>query len=108
MAFDGVEDVPFLAGGVEGGGEGVLLAGHPAFARVVYFGDVAGRGGDVGAIVELDEGLAVDEAFDVEGGEGDEVGFVVRGEGVDGVADLFDVNRAGDRGFLGVVALELV
>ena len=49
LAVDGVEDIFFLALGVEDGGEGILFAGHPAFARVVYFGDEAGGGGDVGA-----------------------------------------------------------
>jgi len=42
----------------------------------------------------------------VQGGEGDEVGFVVLLECEEGVAELFDVNAAGERGFLGVVALE--
>ena len=49
LSLDGVEDIFFLALGVEDGGEGVFFARHPAFARVVYFGDVAGGGGDVGA-----------------------------------------------------------
>lgn len=43
----------------------------------------------------------------MEGGEGDEVGFVVGGYGEEGVADLFDLDGAGEGGFLGVVALEL-
>ena len=43
----------------------------------------------------------------MESGEGDEVGFVVGWDGEEGVADLFDVDCAGERGFLGVVALEL-
>ena len=41
----------------------------------------------------------------MEGGEGDEVGFVVGGYGEEGVPDLFDVDCAGEGGFLGVVAL---
>ena len=49
LALDGVEDVFFFALGVEDGGEGVFLAGDPAFARVIYFCDEAGGGGDVGA-----------------------------------------------------------
>lgn len=43
----------------------------------------------------------------MQGGEGDEVGFVVGGDGEEGVADLFDVDCPGKGGFLGVVALEL-
>lgn len=65
LALDCVEDVLFFAGGVEGGCEAVLLAGDPAFARVIDLGYVAGGGRDVGAVVELDKRFAVDEAFDV-------------------------------------------
>lgn len=44
----------------------------------------------------------------MEGGEGDEVGFVIAsGDSEEGVADLFDVDCAGEGGFLSVVALEL-
>ena len=75
------------------------------FTAVVYFGDVARGRGDVGAVIELNEGLAVDETFDVEGWEGDEVGFVVGGYGEEGVADLFDVDCSGKGGFLGVITL---
>lgn len=41
----------------------------------------------------------------MEGGESDEVGFVVGGDGEERVTDLFDVDCAGEGGFLGVVAL---
>ena len=68
LAFDCVEDVFFFALGVQDGGETVLFAGYPAFAGVVYFCYVPRGGRDVGAGVEFDEGFAVDEAFDVEGG----------------------------------------
>ena len=91
--------------GVQDSCKAVLLARHPAFTAVVYFGDVARGRGDVGAVIELDEGFAVDETFDVEGWEGDEVGFVVGGYGEEGVADLFDVDCSGEGGFLGVIAL---
>lgn len=94
LTLDGVEDVFFFALRVQHGGEAVLFAGDPAFAAVVYFCYVARRGGDVGAAVEFDEGFAVDETFDVEGGEGDEVGFVVGGYGEEGMSDLFDVDCA--------------
>lgn len=113
LAFDGVEDVFLFVGGVQRCGEGVLLARDPAFAGVVDFGSVAGGGGDVSAAVELDEGFAVDETFDVDVGEGDEVGFgmgggvVWRGEGEEGVADLFDMDCAAEGGLLAVVAFEL-
>jgi hypothetical protein len=48
----------------------------------------------------------------VQGWKGDEVGFrlvggIGRCECQEGVADLFDVDGAGEGGFLGVVALEL-
>lgn len=75
LPFYGVEDVLLFACGVQRSGERVLLAGNPAFAGVVNLCDVAGRGGDVGAVVEFDEGFAVDETFNVDVGEGDEVGF---------------------------------
>ena len=43
----------------------------------------------------------------MEGWQGDEVGFVVGFERVEGVTDLFDVDRAGKGCFLGIVALKL-
>ena len=43
----------------------------------------------------------------MQGWEGDEVGFVVRFEVVDGVTDLFDVDCAGEGCFLSIIALEL-
>ena len=43
----------------------------------------------------------------MEGGDSDQVGFVEFGEGEEGVADLFDMYRAGEGGLLGVVAFEL-
>ena len=67
MAFHCVEDVFLFALGVQDGGETVLFAGYPAFAAVVYLCYVAGRGADVGTVVEFDKRFAVDEAFDVEG-----------------------------------------
>ena len=107
MAVDGVEDLALLAYGGEGGGEGVLLARDPAFARVVDLGDVAGGGGYGGRFVELDEGRAIDQTLDVEGWERDEVVFVIGIEVEDGMADLLDVDGPGEGGFLGVVALKL-
>ena len=107
LAFDGVKDVSFFPGRIEGCGEGIFLARDPAFAGVVYFRDKSGGGGDVGAIVELDERFAVNKAFDVEGGEGDEVGFVIGSYGKEGVADLFDVDCAREGGFLSIITLEL-
>lgn len=66
----------------------------------------------MGVSLEFDVGGAGYEGFDVEGREGDEVGFgdgggIWGGKGEEGVADLFNVDGAGEGGFLGVVALEL-
>jgi hypothetical protein len=88
LAGGGVEGFLLFTFRVEGGGEGVLFARDPALAAVVDFGGVAGRGLDVGGAVELDVGGAGYEAFDVEGGEGDEVVFVVLVDVQDCVADL--------------------
>lgn len=60
---------------------------------------------DVGRFVQLDEGTAVDETFDVEGRERDEVVLVVFGEVEKSVSDLLDLDCARERGFLGVVSL---
>ena len=43
----------------------------------------------------------------MEGWKGDDVGFVVGFEGVDGVTDLFDLYCTGKGCFLGVVTLKL-
>lgn len=43
----------------------------------------------------------------MEGGNGDEVGFIEFGNSEEGVTDLFDVDCTGERGFLRIVALEL-
>ena len=94
MAFYGVEDVFLFALGVQDGGETVLFTGNPAFAAVVYLCYVAGGGADVGTAVEFDERFAVDETFDVEGGERDEVGFIIGGYSEEGMPDLFDVDCA--------------
>lgn len=75
LAFDGVEDLALAAARVEDGGEGIFLAGEPAFAGIVYAGDIASRGGDVGGGGQLDKGFTVDETFDVDVGESNEVGF---------------------------------
>lgn len=61
---------------------------------------------------ELDVWRAAYQGFDMEGREGDEVGFRfvggVRGcEREEGMADLFDVDGTGEGGFLGIVALKL-
>lgn len=60
---------------------------------------------DVACFGEFDEGRAGHEAFDTEGGEGDEVIFVILVYVEEGVAALFDVDGVGERGFGGVVAL---
>jgi hypothetical protein len=83
-----VNDVLLLAFGVEDGGKRVLLAGHPTFAAVLDARSVAGAGLDVGAAVQLDVWGACNEAFDVQGREGDEVVLVVRIDVEDGMADL--------------------
>ena len=43
----------------------------------------------------------------MKGGNSNEVGFVELGEGEEGVANLFDMYRAGEGGLLSVVAFEL-
>lgn len=58
-------------------------------------------------MVQFDEWFAVNETFNVESWEGDEVGFVVRLESVDGVTNLFDLDCAGEGCFLRIVALKL-
>lgn len=119
LAFDGVEDLALAAARVEDGGEGVFLAGEPAFAGIVYTGDITSGGGDVGRGGQLDKGFTVDEAFDVDVGEGNEVGFGFgergggggfggRGESEKRVANLANVDRAAKGGFLAVIALELL
>ncbi|KAL9609048.1 MAG: hypothetical protein Q9167_006146, partial [Letrouitia subvulpina] len=119
LAFDGVEDLALATARVEDGGEGVFLAGEPAFAGIVYPGDIASRGGDVGGGGQLDKGFTVDEAFDVDVGEGNEVGFGFgewggggggfggRREGEKRVANLTNVDCAAKGGLLAVIALEL-
>lgn len=54
LAVDGVEDLSGVGVFDEGGGEAVLLTGEPAFAAVVDFGEIAGRGLDEGGFIELD------------------------------------------------------
>lgn len=44
----------------------------------------------------------------MESWDGDEVGFVVFWNSEEGMTDLFDVDCAGEGGFLGIVAFELV
>jgi len=68
LAFDCVQYVFLFAGGIQCGGEAVLLARDPAFTGIIDLGYVSGRGGDEGAVVELDEWFTVYETFDVEGG----------------------------------------
>lgn len=80
LAGDLVKGLFLLASRVQGGGEAVLLAAQPSFAAVVDLGGVAGRGLDVSGLVQLDERAAVDETFDVERRERDEVVFVIFGE----------------------------
>ena len=92
LAFDGVEGFFPLSHWIQARCEGVFLAGHPTFARVVDFSYVAGRGDDVAGFVKLDEGGAVEKAFNVERWKGDQVGFIKRGDFEDGVPDLFDLN----------------
>ena len=40
----------------------------------------------------------------MEGGNGNEVGFIKFGNGEEGMTDLFDMDGAGERGLLGVVS----
>lgn len=94
------------------GRERVPFSGQPALAGVVDLGDVAAAGGDVGVFFEFDIRGACYERFDVQSGQGDEIGFRLVGgaggrESKQGVADLFHIDGAGERRFLGVVALEL-
>ena len=43
----------------------------------------------------------------MEGRQGDQVGFVVSGNGEEGVADLFDLDCARERGLLCIVTFKL-
>jgi len=54
LAVDGVEDLRGAGVFDEGGIEAVFLAGEPAFATVVNFGEIAGGGLDESGFVELD------------------------------------------------------
>lgn len=67
----------------------------------------------MGVFFEFDVGGTGDQGFDMESREGDEVGLglvwsVRWGESKKGVADLFDVDSAGEGGLLGIVALKLI
>lgn len=105
LSFDCVENILFLTSGIQSSGEAVLLTRDPAFTTVVDLRDKARGGGDVSAVVEFDEWFTVNEAFDMEGWEGDEVGFVVCIYSEKGMANLFYVNCSGEGGFLSIVAL---
>ena len=66
----------------------------------------------MGVFFKFDVRGAAYQGFDVEGGKGDEIRFRLAGrvgrcEREEGMADLLDVDGAGEGGFLGVVALEL-
>ena len=67
----------------------------------------------MGVFLEFDIGGTGDQRFDMEGREGDEVSLgLVRGvrwgKSKKGVADLFNVDGAGEGGLLGVIALKLI
>ena len=101
----------FLFGGevgsrVEAGDEFVLGAFHAeeGFAGEVDGGDVPAGGGDVVGAIEFGVGGSGEEVLDLDGGEGDEVVFVVFVEVHDGVADLLDVDAAVEGDFLAGVA----
>jgi hypothetical protein len=83
-----INDVLLLAFRIEDGRERVLLAGDPAFAAVIDARSVARGGLDVGAAVQLNVGRPCNEPFYVQGGECNEVVFVVRIEVEDRMADL--------------------
>lgn len=91
LSFCLVDDILLFAFGVKDGGESVLLAGYPALAAVVDARSVARSRLDVGAAVQLDVRGACNEAFDVQGGECDEVVLVERVEVEDGMADLLQI-----------------
>jgi hypothetical protein len=55
-----------LCGLVQAGGEGVLLAAQPALAREIDLGGVAAAADNLGRLLQLDEGGAVDQRFDVQ------------------------------------------
>lgn len=79
LAVNCVERIFLLAGRVKSCGEAIFLTGEPAFAGIIYFSDITRGRGDVGALVQFNERISIDEAFDVEGREGDEVGFLIGG-----------------------------
>jgi hypothetical protein len=105
LPVDGVEGVFLMALFVQDGVKAVFLPGYPAFARVVYLRYVARGGDDMSLAVELDEWVAVNQAFNVQGWDGDEVVFVVSIQMKEGVAYLFDLDCARKGGFLSVVTL---
>jgi hypothetical protein len=88
-----VDNILLLALGVEDGREGVLLARYPALAAVVNPRSVSRSRLDVSAAVQLNVRRACDEAFDVQGGQRDEVILVERVEVEDGMADLLNRNQ---------------
>ncbi len=62
-------------------------------------------------MVELDEGFAVDKTFNMQGRNGHEVAFgliVGKGQGEEGMADLFYVNCTGEGSFLSIVSFQLL
>jgi hypothetical protein len=65
----------------------------------------------VGIFFQLNIRRARDQGFDAKCGEGDEVRFplgAVRGNKCDeGMADLFDMDRAREGRFLGIITLKL-
>ncbi len=97
-----------MVGAVEGGEEAAALAGEEADAGVFDAGGEAGGGVDVGCAFEFEVGVAVKEAFDVEGGEGYKIVFVVFVEVQDGVAYLLHAEGCGKGGFGCCVTLELI
>lgn len=108
LPFDRVKYFFLLSCWVHGGGEGILLPAHPSLTAIVDLGGEARGRGDVGAAIEFHKRFSVDKAFDVDIGEGDEVGFVVMGgKGEEGMADLFDVDGTAEGGFLAIVPFEL-
>lgn len=112
LSGDVVDDILLLAGRVEGGGEGILLARDPALAGVVDLGGISSGRGDVCCALELDEGGAEEKAFNVQRRKGDEIlvrwlARVRAWNGQDGVADLLNVDGLGEAGLLRVVAFEV-
>lgn len=62
-------------------------------------------------MIELDEGFSVHKTFNVQGRDGHKVAFgliVGKSQSEQGVADLFDLDRAREGSFLSIISFQLL